>query len=427
MKLIKKKQAVILAMSLTLAFSLPTVPFHEPIIAQAQETLSAPKLTRIKAVSTGIQLTWKPVARAKGYKIYRKDPKKKTYSLIKTLGKDARSYLDQKAPGGGRTAYAVTAYRGSSESNRKGKAIQLVKKPATPVLSGVSLESSGLKLSWKKVRGVDGYEIYRKSGKSGYKKIASVGKSIRSYLDTDVSKNKKYTYTVKAYKKGVFGSYRKAGISKTYADPKDIANTKSLASIEADVTLSGTGTGYHAKLVACTPTSAVSFGIQYDKWGEPPYTDKTMFLVENVFHNQAGGQAYPRMGEAARKKTFHLMLTVQKNGTCEMYVDGSKVGSVHNPELANTTISLRVEASARLNHDTVQAEFENIKLKNNGSFDPDRSWRFTNFDTNPGVRSNTSRFHSSKKVTIGGKVTGLRADQDWDNAYDKVSGIVQFY
>lgn len=422
----KKKTAVILAMSLALAFVLPSVSFHEPFIVQAQETISAPKLTRIRAISTGIKLSWKPVSKAKGYKIYRKDPKKNAYVLIKTLGKNARFYIDQKAPGGGRTAYAVTAYRGISESKRKGKAIQLVKRPSTPILSGISLESNGLKLSWKKVRGADGYDIYRKTGKSSYKKIASIGKSGRSYLDTEVSKNQTYTYTVKAFKKGIFSHYRKSGISKMYADLKDITNTSSCASIEADVTLSGTGTGYHAKLVACTPTSAVSFGIQYDKWGEPPYTDKTMFLAENVFHNQAGGQAYPRMGEAARKKTFHLMLTVQKNGTCEMYVDGSKVGSVHNPELANEPIALRVEASARLNHDTVQAEFENIKLKNGGSFNPDRSWRITNFDTNPGVKSNTSQFSSSKKITIGGKVTGLRADQDWDNAYDQVSGIVQF-
>ncbi len=62
--------------------------------------------------------------------------------------------------------------------------------------------------------------------------------------------------------------------------------------IETDMVLSGSGSGYHAKLVACTATSAVSFGIQYDKHARAPYTGKAWFMIENVAHNGAGGQNY---------------------------------------------------------------------------------------------------------------------------------------
>ena len=33
----------------------------------------------------------------------------------------------------------------------------------------------------------------------------------------------------------------------------------------------------------------------------------------------------------------------------------------------------------------------------------------------------------ARAITIKGKVNGLTKDQDWDSAYDKVSGIIQFW
>ena len=91
---------------------------------------------------------------------------------------------------------------------------------------------------------------------------------------------------------------------------KTIVNTKSNYAIEADIALSGSGSGYHAKLVMGTAVSAVSFGIQYDSCAVAPYTGKTMALIENVASNNAGGQKYTRPGNKALKrgKTYHLMI-----------------------------------------------------------------------------------------------------------------------
>lgn len=209
-------------------------------------------------------------------------------------------------------------------------------------------------------------------------------------------------------------------------EASNIANTDSKYTIEADVSLSGTGTGYHAKLVACTSTSAVSFGLQYDEWGVAPYTDKTTFLVENVSHNGQNGQTYSRMGYGLRNKTYHLMLTVQEDGWCSFYVNGVCVGSELNAELANRTIYLRVEGSGRKNGDSVHAEFTNIALKCDGVYEPDKRWGTHNFDSNPGVHSDDSRYASQKTVVIDGSIERLTPEQDWDNAYGIVSGTIQF-
>lgn len=54
------------------------------------------------------------------------------------------------------------------------------------------------KISWNKVRGVKGYEVYRSSSKKGtYKKIATVKGS--SYTNKKLKRNRSYYYKVRAY------------------------------------------------------------------------------------------------------------------------------------------------------------------------------------------------------------------------------------
>lgn len=232
--------------------------------------------------------------------------------------------------------------------------------------------------------------------------------------------------------KGISGASNNTTTPSTPSQPStpapsasDISNVASEYSIEADVELSGSGSGYHAKLVACTATSAVSFGIQFDSAGEGEYNNQTAFLIENVEHNNANGQTYTRTGLSSLNQKHHLMLTVQKDGTCDVYVNGAKAGSVHNSGLANQTVYLRVEGSARLNGDSVNAKFSNIKLKGHGTYYPDKVWGTHNFDTNATIHS-TDNYTGSKSVSVSGTVSGLAAGQDWDSAYDKVSGILQF-
>ena len=55
------------------------------------------------------------------------------------------------------------------------------------------------KLSWTKVSGAKGYELYRATSKNGtYKKVATTSKT--SYQDKKLSSKKTYYYKVRAYK-----------------------------------------------------------------------------------------------------------------------------------------------------------------------------------------------------------------------------------
>ena len=59
--------------------------------------------------------------------------------------------------------------------------------------------------------GVTGYEVYRKTSSSSYKKIATVTNGKTSYSDTKVTAGTAYTYKVRAYKtvngSQVYGDY----------------------------------------------------------------------------------------------------------------------------------------------------------------------------------------------------------------------------
>lgn len=74
--------------------------------------LAAPVLAKAKAGKKSVSLTWKKVAGANGYKIYRADKKNGTYKAVKTVSKaSAVSYADKKLKTGKTYYYKIKAYR----------------------------------------------------------------------------------------------------------------------------------------------------------------------------------------------------------------------------------------------------------------------------------------------------------------------------
>lgn len=73
----------------------------------------------------------------------------------------------------------------------------------SPTISKVQKSSrTAAKLTWKKVAGADGYEIYRSTSKNGkYKKIKTVSAKNKNYKNSGLKKRKTYYYKVRAYKK----------------------------------------------------------------------------------------------------------------------------------------------------------------------------------------------------------------------------------
>lgn len=300
---------------------------------------------------------------------------------------------------------------------------------APSIKSVKSSTPASMKVTYKKNSQAAGYEISyatKKSFKDAKKVTAKKGSSNTEI--TNVIPGKTYYVRMR--------SYYKAGGVKKYSDwskskkikmkkGATLANTKALTAIEADITLTGSGSGYHAKLVLCTPTSAVSYGIQYDKCASAPYTGKAMAMIENVASNAAGGQSYSRPGnrELQPGKTYHMMMTVDKKGNGNVYLDYKKIGSFSNAGLANQAVYIRVEGAVRLNGDQVKATFDNIKLRQGGKLEADKKYGGWFPSSNKGIK--TKKVNNKNKVIISGTGSGINGD--WDSDYENVSGIFQFY
>lgn len=300
---------------------------------------------------------------------------------------------------------------------------------APSIKSVKSSTPASMKVTYKKNSKAAAYEISYATKKSfkGAKKVTAKKGSSNTEI-TNVIPGKTYYVRMR--------SYYKAGGVKKYSDwskskkikmkkGATLANTKALTAIEADITLTGSGSGYHAKLVLCTPTSAVSYGIQYDKCASAPYTGKAMAMIENVASNAVGGQSYSRPGnrELQPGKTYHMMMTVDKKGNGNVYLDYKKIGSFSNAGLANQAVYIRVEGAVRLNGDQVKATFDNIKLRQGGKLEADKKYGGWFPSSNKGIK--TKKVNNKNKVIISGTGSGINGD--WDSDYENVSGIFQFY
>ena len=158
--------------------------------------LSNPKLSKVSNTSSGVKVTWKKVAGASGYIVYRKTKS----GDWKKIGKTKKLYYtDKKAKSGTSYYYSVRAYSGSTKSyyNTDGLSIRRL---VVPKISSATSKREGILLKWNKITGASGYYVYRKASSGEWKKIATVkGNTKIKYLDESPRKGANYQYRVKAY------------------------------------------------------------------------------------------------------------------------------------------------------------------------------------------------------------------------------------
>ncbi|MDU6985059.1 MAG: DUF4430 domain-containing protein [Terrisporobacter othiniensis] len=176
------------------------------------------KVKNVKATSTtsSVKLTWDKVSEATGYRIYRYNSKTKSYDYISKVAKNSTTYYtNSKRSSATSYTYKVRAYKTVSGKIYYGNfsdSKKITTKPLTPSIK-LSTGSKKIKVSWNKISGSTGYEVYRATSKSGkYSKIKTVTKgSTLSYTNIKLSKGQTYYYKVKAYKtvdgKKVYSSY----------------------------------------------------------------------------------------------------------------------------------------------------------------------------------------------------------------------------
>lgn len=169
--------------------------------------IKAPVVTTSNT-SSGIKLSWAKISGAKTYYVYRKSGG--SWKRIATTTKTSYTDTAVKKSGGKSYTYTVRAVNGKLASPFGSFTC---KRLYTPTLSSAKSYKSGIQVVWKAVSGASGYYVYRKYGKKGWTKIATVksGKTVK-YVDKGAKKGTTYYYTVKAYSGTSTSTYNTKGI-----------------------------------------------------------------------------------------------------------------------------------------------------------------------------------------------------------------------
>lgn len=188
-------------------------------------TVDSKLQAKAKPATKSIKLTWKKIADADGYIVYRYNSSTKKYKKIATLSASKTSYTVKKVNGskgaalkaGTNYTFKVCSYVEENEKKvvKKSEVIKTATKPAKVTISKLAKKSSKkVKITWKKVKGT-GYQVWMKTGKNGkYKLVKTVKKSsTTSCTKGSLKKGKTYYFKIRAYKtvngKTIYGSYSK--------------------------------------------------------------------------------------------------------------------------------------------------------------------------------------------------------------------------
>lgn len=174
----------------------------------------------VKTGSNRISFKWKQAKGADGYQIYQYNSKTKKYERMKTvLDPKVTSYTSKTLSYGTTYSFKIRAFQVNEDGKRTygsfGPVVKATTAPARP--SSLTVKSSRKKeaaVSWKKVRGATGYQIYRSTSSKGtYKRIkTTMGNSAIKYTDKTVSSRRTYYYKVRAFSvnssgKRIYGNF----------------------------------------------------------------------------------------------------------------------------------------------------------------------------------------------------------------------------
>jgi fibronectin type 3 domain-containing protein len=163
-----------------------------------------PMVTAKTESSTAVTVEWSPVPGANGYKVYRSSASPDGgYSLL--FNRDSpepTSFTNNNLQAGTIYYYKVSAYNDAGESGMSSMVGSPMTKPDIPKnVAVVSASSSSITVSWSRVNGATGYNVYRNASPSGNYGYLFSTPDI-SFTNNELSPNTNYCYMVTAYNGG---------------------------------------------------------------------------------------------------------------------------------------------------------------------------------------------------------------------------------
>lgn len=193
-----------------------TKQFGQYAKLQATEITSAKRWSYNK-----IDLEWKKVKNADGYRIYRSMKEDGEYQRVTTVtDADNLTYRDEVPTCGRKYYYKVAAYMlidGEKQSGIYSEAVWARTSPNKIQISDDSVsKSQSITLKWEKSKGAKGYEIYRSTKKDGEYKLVKTVESADTlkWTNSKLDDETVYFYKIRPYTvindSKVCGKYSKA-------------------------------------------------------------------------------------------------------------------------------------------------------------------------------------------------------------------------
>ena len=174
-------------------------------------SLKTPTLQTAVNEVGGVKISWSKVENAAGYLVYRKTAQSGWSRIGELKNGSTVSFKDTRAVSGTTYAYTVRAVDSTGRMSDYDKSGISKLYLEAPEVSSLTAGSNGVKITWQKAAGAESYVVYRKSGRAGWSRIATVNGNITQYTDKNAVKGTKYSYTIRAVKGSTMSGYYDGG------------------------------------------------------------------------------------------------------------------------------------------------------------------------------------------------------------------------
>ena len=218
--------------------NMPASPCQMPV-----DSLAAPSLSVSTSNLNKIILKWREIPGAQGYQIYRSAKPDKGFKKAGTISSGGTVSWSDTVGFNKTYYYKIRSYRHFNGINIYSPYSSVKKassKLSSPKMASLTLSSQHkITIKWDKMKGVTGYRIYRKTGKSGtYKTIKKIkGANTVSFTDSAILPNNTYYYKMRAYKtvskKEYYSPYSNVIVSQTNLTKPTIRSVSAVSSTKA--------------------------------------------------------------------------------------------------------------------------------------------------------------------------------------------------